>query len=109
MFMETMVLLIEILSFKLFSFALACFIANYDDTYVAGVADGVGGWRRHGVDPSLFSSQLMANCAEIVRSGEFELTRPDLIIAQAYNKLKTAPRPIGFSDLPSNLTFISYF
>jgi hypothetical protein len=64
---------------------------------VAGVADGVGGWRRHGIDPSQFSSQLMANCAEIVRAGQFELNGPDLIIAKAYDQLKMAPpRPIGF-------------
>jgi protein phosphatase PTC7 len=29
--------------------------------YVLAVADGVGGWSRHGVDPSLFSTQLIAS------------------------------------------------
>ncbi|KAL7072129.1 hypothetical protein ACQ4LE_008754 [Meloidogyne hapla] len=77
----------------------ACFIANHENTYVAGIADGVGGWRRHGVDPSQFSSQLMSNCAGIVKSGDFECTRPDLIIERAYNKLKmlNSQSPIGSS------------
>jgi len=63
-----------------------------------GIADGVGGWRRHGVDPSQFAAQLMSNCAGIVKSGDFECTRPDLIIECAYNKLKMLnnQRPIGF-------------
>ncbi|KAF7639756.1 Protein phosphatase [Meloidogyne graminicola] len=77
----------------------ACFIAHHEHTYVAGIADGVGGWKRHGIDPSQFSSQLMSNCAEIVRSGDFEHSRPDLIIKQAYNKLKMLnnKKPIGSS------------
>lgn len=34
-----------------------------------GVADGVGGWRRYGIDPSEFSSRLMKICFELVKSG----------------------------------------
>jgi protein phosphatase PTC7 len=85
------------------NFLLACFIANFEDIYVAGIADGVGGWRNHGIDPSEFSSKLMANCAEIVHSGKFELTRPDRIIEQAYNRLKTPPRPVGLLNYRLNL------
>uniref|UniRef100_A0A183BVK8 Protein phosphatase n=1 Tax=Globodera pallida TaxID=36090 RepID=A0A183BVK8_GLOPA len=70
----------------------ACFIASHKSTYVAGVADGVGGWRRHGIDPSKFSSQLMKNCAEIVQSGIFLTDRPDLIISRAFTRLKIRPR-----------------
>lgn len=32
----------------------------------SGVADGVGGWREYGVDPSLFSSSLMEACRSLV-------------------------------------------
>ncbi|KAL3080329.1 hypothetical protein niasHS_012434 [Heterodera schachtii] len=75
----------------------ACFIASHMSTYAAGVADGVGGWRRYGVDPSKFSSQLMKNCADIVTSGEFLSQRPDLIISKAFSQLRSKTRPVGSS------------
>lgn len=75
----------------------ACFISRYKNVHVAGVADGVGGWRKYGIDPSIFSSRLMKHCAEIVETGAFNPTRPDLIIAQAFMNLAEAPRPIGSS------------
>jgi protein phosphatase PTC7 len=64
---------------------------------ILGVADGVGGWRKYGIDPSEFSSRLMKHCADIVKEGRFDPTRPDLIIAQAFTNLSEAPRPIGSS------------
>ncbi|KAI6215064.1 Myotubularin-related and Zinc finger domain containing protein [Aphelenchoides besseyi] len=69
----------------------ACFISRYKSIYVAGVADGVGGWRKYGVDPSQFSSHLMNHCSDIVRSGDFQPNRPDLIIANAFDKLSVSP------------------
>lgn len=48
-----------------------------------------------GIDPAQFSSNLMKNCRDIVTSGEFEPQRPDLIIANAFDKLCISPRPIG--------------
>jgi len=75
----------------------ACFISKYKTTHVAGVADGVGGWRQYGVDPAKFSSNLMNNCSEIVKNGDFQPERPDLIIDSAFNKLSVSPRPIGSS------------
>ncbi|KAI1715914.1 stage II sporulation protein E (SpoIIE) domain-containing protein [Ditylenchus destructor] len=73
----------------------ACFITNFKSTHVTGVADGVGGWQKYGIDPSVVSSKLMRNCADIVKEGDFEPSRPDLIISKAYNRLKASPRPIG--------------
>lgn len=75
----------------------ACFISRYKSVHVAGVADGVGGWRKYGVDPSQFSSHLMRHCSDIVNAGEFQPNRPDLIIANAFDKLSVSPRPIGSS------------
>ncbi|VDK47355.1 unnamed protein product [Anisakis simplex] len=75
----------------------ACFIANFKNTHVVGVADGVGGWRRYGIDPSEFSSRLMKACSELVQSGEFEPRRPDRLLAQAYETLSEPPHPIGSS------------
>jgi protein phosphatase PTC7 len=34
-----------------------------------GVADGVGGWVTHGVDPSLFSQALMYHAARYAKDG----------------------------------------
>jgi hypothetical protein len=35
-----------------------------------GVADGVGGWCQYGIDPSLFSQQLMNECKRIIKIKE---------------------------------------
>ncbi|VDN59735.1 unnamed protein product [Dracunculus medinensis] len=75
----------------------ACFIARINNTYVVGVADGVGGWRKYGIDPSEFSSRLMNICSDIVRKGEFEPMRPDLLLAKAFETLALPPRPVGSS------------
>lgn len=65
----------------------ACFIAKYKTSDVLGVADGVGGWRTYGVDPSLFSSTLMKTCERIVLSGRFNPQSPAGIIAASYYEL----------------------
>lgn len=44
----------------------AWFIASQKCADVMGVADGVGGWRDIGVDPSKFSSNLMRTCKRLV-------------------------------------------
>ena len=38
--------------------------AWYTSDYLLAVADGVGGWNRHGVDPAKFSRKLMTNIEE---------------------------------------------
>ncbi|TKR76041.1 hypothetical protein L596_017242 [Steinernema carpocapsae] len=76
----------------------ACFMARYRQTHVCGVADGVGGWRKYGIDPSEFSNGLMKRCSDLVNSGEFVPSRPDLLIAKAFQQLASSPpRPIGSS------------
>lgn len=75
----------------------ACFVAKYKSTHIVGVADGVGGWRKYGIDPSEFSSRLMRICSELVALGEFEPRRPDKLLAKAFEMLATPPRPIGSS------------
>merc|ERR1712130_25042 len=40
------------------------------DTY--GIADGVGGWRRQGIDPSIFSTSLMEQCMNISAVSEMQ-------------------------------------
>lgn len=47
----------------------AWFISSKNQADVLGVADGVGGWRDIGVDPSKFSTNLMRTCKRIVEQG----------------------------------------
>ncbi len=50
---------------------------------VIGVADGVGGWRAYGVDPGLFSVNLMKCCERLVVAGYFSSNKPAMLLAQA--------------------------
>ena len=49
---------------------------------VIGVADGVGGWRQYGVDPGLFSNQLMRSCERLVQAGFFQSNTPSKLLEQ---------------------------
>lgn len=53
-----------------------------------GVADGVGGWRNYGIDPSRFSYTLMETCERLVVSGKFNPRNPGHLIAASYYELK---------------------
>lgn len=63
------------------------FVTGDSTADVLGVADGVGGWRNYGVDPSLFSSSLMANCERVVVEGRSRPDAPKTIIATGYYDL----------------------
>jgi len=63
------------------------FITADSTADVLGVADGVGGWRNYGVDPSLFSSSLMATCQNAVTEGRSRPDAPKTIIATGYHDL----------------------
>uniref|UniRef100_A0A914X569 Protein phosphatase n=1 Tax=Plectus sambesii TaxID=2011161 RepID=A0A914X569_9BILA len=65
----------------------ACFIARHKTADVVGIADGVGGWRQHGIDPSIFSRSLMRACSNLVDAGKFEPDKPALLLAAAYRQL----------------------
>lgn len=43
------------------------------DLKMFGVADGVGEWERHGLDPSLFSKELMKHCRSLANGMKAEL------------------------------------
>lgn len=55
---------------------------------VIGVADGVGGWRNFGFDPSKFSYSLMETCERLVVTGRFNPRNPGHLIATSYYELK---------------------
>lgn len=65
----------------------AYFIARHKTVDVLGVADGVGGWRTYGIDPSLFSNSLMRTCERLVTLGRFNPRSPSSIIANSYYEL----------------------
>ncbi|XP_062870316.1 protein phosphatase PTC7 homolog [Trichomycterus rosablanca] len=65
----------------------ACFTARHRTADVLGVADGVGGWRDYGVDPSQFSETLMRTCEWLVKEGRFTPSNPVGILTSAYYEL----------------------
>jgi protein phosphatase PTC7 len=54
-----------------------------------GVADGVGGWREHGIDPSLFSSSLMEACKSLIDNKLIDLNPLTLkeLLSKGYKQL----------------------
>lgn len=52
-----------------------------------GVADGVGGWRDYGVDPSQFSGTLMKTCERLVKEGRFVPSNPVGVLTSSYYEL----------------------
>uniref|UniRef100_A0A8U7P4E9 Protein phosphatase n=1 Tax=Corvus moneduloides TaxID=1196302 RepID=A0A8U7P4E9_CORMO len=65
----------------------ACFVARHRTADVLGVADGVGGWRDYGVDPSQFSGTLMRTCERLVKEGRFVPSNPVGILTTGYCEL----------------------
>lgn len=57
---------------------------------VIGVADGVGGWARQGIDAGEYARQLMRNAADSVRCSRPAAVDPKLVLFDAYEKT-TAP------------------
>lgn len=65
----------------------AYFISRNKDADVIGVADGVGGWRNYGIDPSTFPRTLMLACERMVQEGRFAPHTPGNIIAAGYSEM----------------------
>lgn len=61
---------------------------------VIGVADGVGGWRAYGVDPGLFSLNLMKSCERLVKAGYFTGDQPAQLLASGFREMQESKRPI---------------
>lgn len=55
---------------------------------VIGVADGVGGWRAYGVDPGLFSVNLMKSCERLVKAGYFVGSQPSKLLEQGFREMQ---------------------
>ena len=52
------------------------------------MADGVGGWREYGIDPSQFPRTLMSICHRMVKEGLFEPQKPKDIISNSYDEIQ---------------------
>ena len=61
---------------------------------VIGVADGVGGWRAYGVDPGLFSMNLMKSCERLVKAGYFVNDQPAQLLESGFLEMQQSKRPI---------------
>lgn len=64
-----------------------CRAALTDPCLGTGVADGVGGWRDYGVDPSQFSGTLMKTCERLVKEGRFVPSHPVGVLTASYYEL----------------------
>ena len=62
-------------------------LTSYVYFVLAGVADGVGGWREYGVDPSQFPLTLMQTCERMVKQGHFQPKHPRNLIKGSYEEL----------------------
>ncbi|XP_068616770.1 protein phosphatase PTC7 homolog isoform X2 [Brachionichthys hirsutus] len=76
----------------------ACFTATHRSADVLGVADGVGGWRDYGVDPSQFSGTLMKTCERLVKEGRFVPSSPVGILTASYCELLQNKVPLQGSS-----------
>lgn len=57
---------------------------------ILGVADGVGGWREYGVDPSQVPRTIMSLCNRLLESGKFTPSQPDKLLESAYDEATLA-------------------
>ncbi|KAL3857154.1 hypothetical protein ACJMK2_011849 [Sinanodonta woodiana] len=72
----------------------AYFIARNKVADVIGVADGVGGWRNYGIDPSAFPRSLMELCQRLVVENQFKPQTPASIIEDGYCELLQQKTPL---------------
>ncbi|XP_030381691.1 protein phosphatase PTC7 homolog [Scaptodrosophila lebanonensis] len=72
---------------------------------VLGVADGVGGWRAHGIDPGQFSSYLMHSCERLVHGQSFDPSKPAELLASSFCDLMEQKQPILGSSTACVVTF----
>lgn len=54
------------------------------------MADGVGGWREYGVDPSQVPRTIMSLCAKFVEMGRFSSKSPEHLLEMAYAEASMA-------------------
>lgn len=85
----------------------ACFILNSRKKDYIGIADGVGGWRSRGYDPSAFSSSLLTLCKDIAQKKPTH--DPFKLIDNSYNKLRILNEQKNFGIIGSTTVCILSF
>lgn len=76
----------------------SCFTVSHTKADILGVADGVGGWRNYGIDPGVFSDELMRACERLARAGSFAASQPSLLLSAAFTQLMESKRPVTGSS-----------
>lgn len=72
----------------------AFFFAKHRLCDVLGVADGVGGWKSYGVDPSKFPTSLMSVCERMVKEGKFDPLKPVDLISSGFTEIQHDKAPL---------------
>lgn len=67
----------------------AFFVTKHRMGDFLGIADGVGGWREHGIDPSVFSRSLMETCKSLIDNKLIDLNPSTLkeLLSKGYKQL----------------------
>jgi len=77
----------------------AWLITHLKTADILGVADGVGGWRAYGVDPSDFSYSLLRSIDRITSvSNQWSPRNPTDLLSAAFRELLNSKRPITGSS-----------
>lgn len=77
----------------------AWLITSAENADILGVADGVGGWRDYGVDPSDFSYSLLRSIERITSvTSPWNLRNPVDLLSAAFRELLHSKRPITGSS-----------
>ncbi|XP_030564317.1 protein phosphatase PTC7 homolog fig [Drosophila novamexicana] len=64
------------------------FVSSTPKAETMGVADGVGGWRKLGIDAGVFARELMSHCSEIAEQAEYDGLNPRQLLIDSYDRLK---------------------
>lgn len=66
------------------------FITSTPKAEVIGVADGVGGWRKLGIDAGIFANELMDWCSNNAQRAEFDGRDPRQLLIDSFNQMRTS-------------------
>ena len=87
---------------------LLAFVIEFILFNFTGVADGVGGWRTYGVDPSQFPKSLMTACERLICAGKFCPQKPVEVLSSGYYEVQQDKSPLigicSFSSLCNTST-----
>lgn len=64
------------------------FVSSTPKAETMGVADGVGGWRRLGIDSGLFAQELMTNCSEFAEQPQYDGSDPRQLLIDSFDQMK---------------------